>query len=95
MPSDTPTPAEIAGAHLSYPWAGGSGCDCGAEFANARDHGAHVVAALSEHYHLLPRVEAQGPDVMTGDYAIPVENAPADRRTTHTSASRWISGAKR
>ncbi|QHJ86413.1 hypothetical protein SEA_KUWABARA_77 [Gordonia phage Kuwabara] len=57
MPSDTPTPAEIVAAHLSYPWAGGSGCSCGEEFANARDHGAHVIAALSEHYHLLPKAE--------------------------------------
>ncbi|SDT83737.1 hypothetical protein [Gordonia westfalica] len=48
----TPTPAEIAAAHQSYEWAGGVCCTCGPDYyINDAEHGAHVIAALSEHYH--------------------------------------------
>ncbi|ATW60849.1 hypothetical protein SEA_GETALONG_80 [Gordonia phage Getalong] len=70
MPSDTPTPAEIAAAHsvvddqTNWPEQGKEWvmCRCGDQFGGHigdgrgyGQHGAHVIAALPEHYHLLPK----------------------------------------
>ncbi|WNM74478.1 hypothetical protein SEA_BEARBQ_76 [Gordonia phage BearBQ] len=84
MPSDTPTPAEIAAEHryreqdhgtiegVAYCWCGWS-----TKIVNTRKTAIalwseHVIAALSEHYHLLPKAEVQGPNA-SGDYIIPVK----------------------
>lgn len=46
MPSDTPTPAEIAAEVLDD-----------LEFADQIADANYLIAALSEHYHLLPKAE--------------------------------------
>lgn len=67
MPSDTPTPAAILAAHDYI--AGVSSCPCGWRWTEtrtyacgedlriARAYNDHLIAALSEHYHLLPRIK--------------------------------------
>ncbi|AXH49033.1 hypothetical protein HOT72_gp074 [Gordonia phage Apricot] len=67
MPSDTPTPVAILAAHDYI--AGVSSCPCGWHWTEtrtyacgedlriARAYNDHLIAALAEHYHLLPKVE--------------------------------------
>lgn len=71
MPSDTPTPAEIAGkiaARLRALHFDGTTCEpdspnacsnCygGPNVMTADELGRYLIAALSEHYHLLPKAE--------------------------------------
>ncbi|UTN91540.1 hypothetical protein SEA_PERIWINKLE_86 [Gordonia phage Periwinkle] len=74
MPSDTPTPAEIAATHsvvddqTNWPEQGKEWvlCRCGDQFGGHigdgrgyDQHGDHLIAALSEHYHLLPKASGQ------------------------------------
>ncbi|QAU07216.1 hypothetical protein HOV03_gp76 [Gordonia phage Asapag] len=72
--SDTPTPAEIAAAHspdvvLGNKWiCTAIGCDWSLRtndrIKGRQGHAEHVIAALSEHYHLLPKVEPYPDDTV-------------------------------
>ncbi|WKW86359.1 hypothetical protein SEA_BUDSKI_82 [Gordonia phage Budski] len=69
MPSDTPTPAEIAAEHryreqdhgtiegVAYCWCGWSTKIVNTHKTAITLWSEHVIAALSEHYHLLPKSE--------------------------------------
>ncbi|QDB74591.1 hypothetical protein KNU54_gp09 [Gordonia phage VanDeWege] len=60
MTADTPSPAEIVDRVL----------DTMMTLYDADPE--RVIAALSEHYHLLPKAEVEGPDSL-GNYTIPVK----------------------
>ncbi|WAB10646.1 hypothetical protein SEA_ECLIPTUS_81 [Gordonia phage Ecliptus] len=86
MPSDTPTPAEIAAKiadRLRALHFDGTTCEpdspsacsnCygGPKVMTPDELGRDLTAALAEHYHLLPKAEVQGPNA-SGDYIIPVK----------------------
>ncbi|QYC53742.1 hypothetical protein SEA_LEROY_76 [Gordonia phage Leroy] len=67
MPSDTPTPAEIAAKHryreqdhstiegVAYCWCGWSTKIANTHKTAITLWSEHVIAALSEYYHLLPK----------------------------------------
>ncbi|AUE23689.1 hypothetical protein SEA_TONIANN_114 [Gordonia phage Toniann] len=86
--SDTPTPAEITAAHspdvvLGNKWiCTAIGCDWSLRtndrIKGRQGHAEHVIAALSEHYHLLPKVEAHRMRVGLIDMAPEDEMFPGD-----------------